>query len=223
MAQKIARTVTTWVAPIILAVALVAGLLYATGVFESDQNSASTQPPNTEQIETIAPGNDGAGSDAGRPTSPSSSPTQASLRFPAPFDDVDPSDPIAVMEAALTTLFSYHPADDESQMEAAERAKPLLGTAGVDAGFAALAPITGRQWRTWARDHQSVAAIARIPARGDNPDTDAIASRMAWVTQTVTDRAGRPAGRPLPPLSVFVTVGKDPKGVWRVDRIAVQS
>lgn len=209
--------------PVAFAVVLVVGVLYLTGAFHPHDTAAPpAAPTTTDPVESIAPGP--AHVDQG--DHPSTSPTTEPAKpkpFPQPFARVNPADPIDVLDAALTTIFSYKPGKDSSQMDAAERAKPLLGQAGVDVGFAALAPITGSQWDAWTARHLTVSATPTIPTRGDNPDNDRTVSRIATVTQRVTDSVGKPAGRPPQPLTVFVTAAKDATGAWHLDRIAVQS
>ncbi|OLT47664.1 hypothetical protein BJF87_21760 [Gordonia sp. CNJ-863] len=200
-------------ATIVGAVALIAAVLVLAGAFTDDPPSP-VRPPSATSPVTIAPGQD--------PRTDASGTDSAPPRFAEPFTDVDPADPIAVMQAGLEALFTYRPGEDATQLAAARRAEPLLGPAGIDAGFASLAPITGAQWRQWAQARASVKATVSIPASNDNPDTPTAVSRIVTITHQVTDPAGRPAGRPPSPFAVYTTVSKDTTGAWRITRLSVQ-
>lgn len=224
-------TTRAWVqalaVPVAIAAVLVLAFLAVTGMFTHHHNTPSaTPPPTTSAITSINPGRDATDTQQ-PPSSPHTTTPHVPAsphRFPAPFTNVNPADPSAVMKAALTTIFSYRPATDSSQMDAATRAKPLLGPAGVDAGFAALAPITGHQWQEWKEQKLVVTAVPKIPSRGDNPDTATTVSRVATITQTVTNPSThQPAGRPPSPLTAFVTCRKDATGAWHITTISVQS
>lgn len=204
------------IAAVILAVLIV---LYVAGVFRPANSNTSAPDPSSPTPATIAPGSDDVSTPT--PTTAQSSSTSSPPRFPDPFADVDPTNPVAVMAAGLTTIFSYQPTDD-TQLDAAHRATPLLGPAGVDPGFAALAPITGRQWASWKARKETVRASASIPARNDNPDTPTAVSRVALVTQTVYGPTGSPEGLPPVPLSVYTTVTKDTAGSWHITKITVE-
>lgn len=193
--------------------ALIAAVLALGGAF-TEHPSADTSSPTATSPVTIAPGHD--------PRIDSSDTPIAPTRFAEPFTTIDPADPIAVMHAGLETLFTYQPDKDTTQLDAARRAEPLLGPAGIDAGFAALAPITGAQWRQWAQAHATVKATVAIPAGNDNPDTPTRVSRVVTITHRVTDPAGQPIGRPPIPFAVYTTVTKDTTGVWHITRLSVQ-
>ncbi|UPG70772.1 hypothetical protein [Gordonia hongkongensis] len=201
-------------ATIVGAVALIAAVLVLAGAFTDDPTTPDTQPPAASSPVTIAPGQD--------PRTDASGTASAPPRFAEPFTDVDPADPIAVMRTGLEALFTYRPGEDATQLAAARRAEPLLGPAGIDAGFASLAPITGAQWRQWTNDRATVTPIVSIPASNDNPDTPTAVSRIVTITHQVTDPAGRPAGRPPSPFAVYTTVSKDTTGAWRITRLSVQ-
>lgn len=205
-------------ATILAAVAIVAAIAVLGGVFDSDQPARTPAAISTAPSAplSIAPGVD--------PQTTTQHPGQSTPppKFPPPFASVDPTDPIAVMQAGLQMVFTYRPASDATQIDAARRALPLLGPAGVDAGFASLAPITGAQWRQWkTADAAAIAAVA-IPAGNDNPDQPTTVSRTATVTHTVVNRAGRPVGRPPVPFAVYATVTKNSAGTWHITRITVQ-
>lgn len=193
--------------------ALIAAVLALGGAF-TEHPSADTSSPTSTSPVTIDPGHD-AHADAGGTDS-------APPRFAEPFTDIDPADPIAVMQAGLETLFTYRPSEDATQLAAARRAEPLLGPAGIDAGFASLAPVTGAQWRQWAQARATVKATVAIPGGNDNPDTPTAVSRIATVTHQVTDSDGRPAGRPPTPFAAYTTVTKDATGAWHITRLSVQ-
>ncbi|WP_461666622.1 hypothetical protein [Gordonia sputi] len=203
------------IAAVVLVVLIV---LYFAGVFRPTNPATSSPEATSSQAPTaIAPGSD----DVTTSSPPQSPSTSSPPRFPAPFAAIDPTNPIAVMSAGLTTIFSYQPTDD-TQLDAAHRATPLLGPAGVDPGFAALAPITGRQWATWKSRRETVRASASIPTRNDNPDTPTAVSRIALITQTVYGPNGSPEGLPPAPLSVYTAVTKDNTGSWHITKITVE-
>jgi hypothetical protein len=154
------------------------------------------------------------------PSSSGPAPIPTRPRFPAPFDRIDATNPIAVLTAACTTIFSYTPDIDGSQLAAARRAAPLIAPPGVDAGFATLAPIPGGQWREWAANHFRVAATVSVPPVGDNPDTPTIAARVVAVTLMTTAPDGNPVhGERPPPITVYATVARQVDGTWRLSRI----
>lgn len=157
--------------------------------------------------------------DAGGPTAVSSAPAPPTL--PEPFTGLDQNDAEQVMVAAATTLFSYTPAEDANQLDAAERAAPLFDEryyAENSASFIALAPVTGTQWSTWAQRGAVVSANAAI-SRDDHPaDQPGRISRVVAVTQTTTAADGTPLGQNT--FAAYLTATK--LGVWRIAAVAVR-
>ncbi|GAB20524.1 hypothetical protein GOEFS_119_00140 [Gordonia effusa NBRC 100432] len=206
-------------AALALAIVVVIGALLGVRAAMSQR---AAQPADTTTTSTVAtsdldPGGD---VDIAAPTTSSTAARPTPLRaFAAPFDKVNPRNPIEVMRAALVTIFSYQPGKDASQLDAATRTLPLLSPPRVDVGFASLAPITGTQWRQWSADHSRVDASAQVPTKGDNPDGATAISRMALVTQRVV--TGRHM-RQLPMLAVAITARKGADNAWRVTTLQIQ-
>ncbi|WP_280381325.1 hypothetical protein [Nocardia wallacei] len=146
-------------------------------------------------------------------------PRSSGPRFPAPFDSIEPTDPIAVLTAVCRTMFSYQPGD-ATQADAARRAAPLIANS-VDESYEVLAPITGAQWRGWMTAGARVVADVQVPARNYNPDQPDSASRIIPLTQHVLDSHGRRTGEDIS-MTVYATVAKSDDGIWRLSRISVQ-
>lgn len=153
---------------------------------------------------------------------PSQSLTAPALpALPAPFSGVDQNDPEAVMIAAAQTLFSYTPAVDTNQLDAANRAAPLLDERfyAENAGsFIALAPITGRQWEQWRQQNAVAAATATVTADDHPQDKSAKVSRVVAVTVT----AANPAGQVVDSTSFAAYMSATKLGVWRVSAVMVR-
>ncbi|MFI5782662.1 hypothetical protein [Nocardia sp. NPDC051570] len=201
---------------VLAALILLAIMLFRCGTGSETHPDAALTPPSSSADTTTTTAGRLASTSATTPTTTPTTP--GGLRFPAPFDAVNPSDPSAVLAAASRTLFSYQ-SGDATQADAAQRAAPLLAHP-VDDSYQVLAPITGAQWRNWMTAGDRVVADVQVPARNDNPDQPTIASRVIAVTQHVLDPQGKPVEDRR--LTAYATVTKDGQGVWRVTRISVQ-
>lgn len=141
--------------------------------------------------------------------------------LPEPFSSVDQSDPEAVMVAAAQALFSYTPGADTNQIDAANRAAPLLDERYYTdnaSSFIALAPITGRQWESWRERSAVATATATVTADNHPEDKPAKVSRVVAVTVTAVDAGGREIDRV--PFAAYMTATK--LGVWRVSAVMVR-
>ena len=157
--------------------------------------------------------------DPGGPTASLSAPPPPAL--PAPFAGVDQSNPESVMVAAAQTLFSYAPATDRNQLDAVNRAAPLLDERyySDNAGsLIALAPITGRQWAQWAEQQAIVTATATVTNDEHPEDKPAKVSRVVAVQLDATD----PSGRSIDSTSFAAYMTATKLGVWRVSGVMVR-
>ncbi|QXC46913.1 hypothetical protein [Rhodococcus qingshengii] len=157
--------------------------------------------------------------DEGGPTQSLTVPADPTL--PEPFSSVDQSDPEAVMVAAAQALFSYTPGADTNQIDAANRAAPLLDERYYTdnaSSFIALAPITGRQWESWRERSAVATATATVTADNHPEDKPAKVSRVVAVTVTAVDAGGREIDRV--PFAAYMTATK--LGVWRVSAVMVR-
>ncbi|MBE7192160.1 MAG: hypothetical protein INR66_06695 [Gordonia polyisoprenivorans] len=195
---------------------MVLAVAAALGAFSGKNTPGPASQPSNSQLVGV----DGA---IPRPLStpvPPPSTAPAAPAFTEPFTAVSPDDPVAVMRAALASMFTYLPGDS-TQLDAARRAAPLIAPPGVDDGFMTLAPITGGQWSQWRHDADTVTARVTVPTRGDNPDTATVASRAATVTQRVIDRRGKVIDT-LPPMAVYTTARHQSTGQWQISKVTVQ-
>ncbi|MCZ4645125.1 hypothetical protein [Rhodococcus erythropolis] len=141
--------------------------------------------------------------------------------LPATFDGVDQNDPESVMVAAAQALLSYRPAEEVNQLAAAQRAAPLFDERyySDNAGsFIALAPITGKQWQSWAEDNAIVTATANVTSDEHPADQPAKVSRVLAVTQTAVTAQGTPLSSTT--FAVYMSATK--LGVWRVSAVSVR-
>lgn len=167
-------------------------------------------------------GNDGDAEkpmDAGGPTTSLTTPAPPAL--PAPYADVDQTNPESVMVAAAQALFSYTPATDRNQLDAVNRAAPLLDERYYNdnaPSLIALAPITGRQWEQWREQDAVVTATATVTSDEHPEDKPAKVSRVVAVQVNATD----PSGRTIDsiPFAAYMTATK--LGVWRVSGAMVR-
>lgn len=228
MSSSTRRTVIT--AGIV--VALVAAALLLRGIVHHDNTTTAHSPQNAvispsapprAPLPSVPDGPDPSTHQTVATTTTAQPSTTASApaRFPQPFAAIDPTDPIAVLQAATETIFTYQPDRDSTQKDAALRAAALIAAPGVDDGFATLAPITGKQWRRWADAHATVHATAIVPAVNDNPDTPTAVSRAVTITQDVIGPDRQPAPEKLTPITAYCTARKQPDGTWRLSKIAV--
>ncbi|WP_072713728.1 hypothetical protein [Rhodococcus rhodnii] len=157
--------------------------------------------------------------DQGGPAAASTTPPPPPL--PAPFTDVDQDDAEAVLVAAAESLFSYRPAEQSSQVDAAAATRPLLDDrffAANEAGFGVLAPITGAMWERWRSQGAAVTATAQVTSDAHPADQPARISRVLAVTVT----AHAPDGTELDRMQWPVYMSATKLGVWRVSAVAVR-
>ncbi|TSD39711.1 hypothetical protein LRL17_30400 (plasmid) [Rhodococcus qingshengii] len=154
-------------------------------------------------------------------------PADSSLTTPPPpplpgaFAGVDQNDPESVMVGAAQALFSYAPAEEANQLAAAQRAAPLFDEryySENSGSFIALAPITGKQWQSWADEGAIVTASASVTSDEHPADQPAKVSRVLAVTQTATT----PEGKPLSSTTFAAYMSATKLGVWRVSAVAVR-
>ncbi|NKS56576.1 hypothetical protein GS504_03265 [Rhodococcus hoagii] len=157
--------------------------------------------------------------DAGGPTSSLTAPAPPAL--PAPYTDVDQTNPESVMVAAAQALFSYTPAADRNQLDAVNRAAPLLDERYYNdnaQSLIALAPITGRQWEQWREEKAVVTATATVTSDEHPEDKPAKVSRVVAVQVNATD----PSGRTVDSISFAAYMTATKLGVWRVSGVMVR-
>lgn len=139
--------------------------------------------------------------------------------LPPPFAGVDQQDPMAVMTAAVTALFTYDPARDRDQQAATDRVQPLMDPTFYTDSYAtlsALAPITGGQWDDWAAADAHVAAAVQVLPDDHPADTPNSRSRVLSVDLAAEAAAG-PVGDPIE-FTVYTTVTHT-TGAWRVSAL----
>ncbi|OLT31625.1 hypothetical protein BJF84_26675 [Rhodococcus sp. CUA-806] len=165
----------------------------------------------------------------GTSTDPAPSTTTAA---PAPtcsagidqFSRTDLCDPEAVMTAALTAMYSYHPATQTQKGVDIDSAATLLDPGYLDrlgVSYSALAPVTGNTWEQWKAEGATVAATA-VVASDDHPaDTDSEIARVVAVHQAVVDTAGTETEQ-LPPLAIYTTATRTASDGWAVSGVNVR-
>lgn len=136
----------------------------------------------------------------------------------------DLCDPEAVMTAALSALYSYHPATQTEKGVDIGSAATLLDPSYLQrlgVSYSALAPVTGNTWERWKADNQSVTATA-VVASDDHPaDTDTAVARVVAVHQSVHDSNGDEIEQ-LAPLAIYTTAVRTDSGGWAIDGVNVR-
>lgn len=141
--------------------------------------------------------------------------------FIAPFDRVDACSAESVMTAALTTAFSYRPAEQITAHAAFDTAAPLMDStfaARAEPAAAVLAPITPVMWQRWAEHGVTVTASVRVTGDEHPPDTATDAARVLAVTQRPSDNS--------PPIefTVYARAGRSGPGkAWRITQLEVKT
>ncbi|MCZ4277400.1 hypothetical protein [Rhodococcoides yunnanense] len=140
------------------------------------------------------------------------------------FTRADLCDPEAVMTAALSAMYSYHPATQTQKGVDIGSAATLLDPGYLDrlgVSYSALAPVTGNTWEQWKADEATVAATA-VVASDDHPaDTDTTVARVVAVHQSVHDNDGTETEQ-LPPLAIYTTATRTASGGWAVSGVNVR-
>lgn len=165
--------------------------------------------------------------DGGAPMETAPGPTGAALTtppppvLPAPFAQVDQDDPIAVMVAGIQAMFSYRPASDSGQADAANRAAPLLDERYYDANvtsFPALVAIPGGQWEQWRAAQARTKTTVTVTADDHPADLPAKVSRVLAVRVDVLgpDQHLIDTVR----FAAYTTVTR--LGVWRISAVGVR-
>lgn len=130
--------------------------------------------------------------------------------------NLDLSDPDQVIADALTAMFTWNPADEESPDVAYRRAAVYL--TGDLAGQAdqMTTPGPGSQWDQWRSEGASIRAKVYFVADETPPDSDDVAHRVAVVIQSATT----PDNRLIDEIrhTVWVTANKSANG-WRITSI----
>ncbi|WP_068155040.1 hypothetical protein [Rhodococcus phenolicus] len=98
---------------------------------------------------------------------------------------IDRDDPLAVIEIALETMFTWNPAQDASGADALERAAPYLGPELASQTNVA-EPGAGSQWEQWKNDEATVHADAVFLADEHPPDDDHTVHRVVSIRQSAT-------------------------------------
>ncbi|WP_037140506.1 hypothetical protein [Rhodococcoides fascians] len=140
------------------------------------------------------------------------------------FSRADLCDPEAVMTAALSALYSYHPATQTQKGVDIDSAATLLDPAYLSrlgVSYSALAPVTGNTWEQWKAENATVTATA-VVASDDHPaDTDSTVARVVAVHQSVTGADGTETEQ-LPPLAIYTTTTRTASGGWAVSGVNVR-
>ncbi|RRQ26157.1 hypothetical protein DK926_19350 [Rhodococcus sp. Eu-32] len=140
------------------------------------------------------------------------------------FSRADLCDPEAVMTAALSALYSYHPATQTQKGVDIDSAATLLDPGYLDrlgVSYSALAPVTGNTWEQWKAEGATVTATA-VVASDDHPaDTGSEVARVVAVHQAVVDAAGTETEQ-LPPLTIYTTAARTASGGWAVSGVNVR-
>ncbi|WP_280426684.1 hypothetical protein [Nocardia carnea] len=139
--------------------------------------------------------------------------------FTTPYEHIDPCSADAVLQAAVTAIFDYRPAEDTDPRAAFTRARPLLqdrfATQAAPAA-AAWAPITTNQRQRW-RDHQTPITTTVIVTGDDHPtDTAATADRVLAVHI-------QPAHEPAVVFTVYASATRIPGGPWLLSELGARS
>ena len=169
---------------------------------------------------------------AGCGTSTDPDPSTTPAPAPAPvcsagidqFTMADLCDPEAVMAAALSAMYSYHPATQTQKGVDIDSAAPLLDPgylARLGVSYSALAPVTGNTWEQWKTEGDTVTATA-VVASDDHPaDTFATVARVVAVHQSVVDASGTQTEQ-LSPLAIYTTATRTSSGGWAVSGVNVR-
>lgn len=140
------------------------------------------------------------------------------------FTRADLCDPEAVMTAALSAMYSYHPATQTQKGVDIDSAATLLDPDYLDrlgVSYSALAPVTGNTWEQWKADESTVTATA-VVASDDHPaDTDTAVARVVAVHQSVVGADGTDTEQ-LPPLAIYTTATRTASGGWAVSGVNVR-
>lgn len=157
---------------------------------------------------------------SGGHSSATSSARQCAAMFPAPFDRVDACSAESVMTAALTTVFSYRPAEHLTAAAAFTAAAPLMDpefAARAEPAAAVLVPITPVMWRQWTAHAVTVTAGVRVTTDEHPPDTATSVARVLAVTQRPSDNT------PAVEFTVYARAGRsDPGRAWRITDLEVK-
>ncbi|WP_067891601.1 hypothetical protein [Nocardia vaccinii] len=141
--------------------------------------------------------------------------------FTAPFDRVDACSAESVMTAALTTVFSYRPAEHLTAPAAFTAAAPLMDpefAARAEPAAALLVPITPVMWQQWAARAVTVTASARVTGDEHPPDTTTSVARVLAVTQRPSDNS------PSIQFAVYARAGRSGPGTaWRITQLEVKT
>ena len=130
--------------------------------------------------------------------------------------DLDLSDPDQVITDALTAMFTWNPAQENSPDVAYRRAGVYLTGDLANQADQMTTPGPGSQWDQWRSEHASITAKVYFVADETPPDSDDVAHRVAVVIQSVTT----PDNRLIDEIrhTVWVTANKS-AGSWRITGI----
>ena len=126
--------------------------------------------------------------------------------LPAPWTDLDRTDPQAVALAAVAALFDWRPADGDTGPEAGrDRAAPLLTPRAAETYRPY--PIPRRVWESWMNTRTTITATSEISGEQHPTDTD-----VTWARKITTHIH---AGETVDLTAItLITVTKQP--VWTV-------
>ncbi|WP_128642438.1 hypothetical protein [Rhodococcus opacus] len=130
--------------------------------------------------------------------------------------EIDRGDPLAVIETALETMFTWNPTRDASGADALERARPYLGPDLASSTAGESQPGPGSQWEQWKHDEATVRAEALFLADEHPPDNDHTVHRVVTIRQSATT----PNNLVLDENehTAWVVATKGPDG-WRLDSL----
>ena len=194
-------------------------------------NTPAAAPPTATATPASSSSTSSAANRSSRPVSsePSTSSAKPSTPVPSPaaqsagprgsvpkLPAAQQTDPLAVAEAVVATLYSVDPAADGDSTAAARRATYLL-TPQLAASLTA-PPTTGNgaQWQEWATSGAYVTvATKKIAIAWTVADNRLRVVRNIGFTQTVHARLG---ATDLPQQTLAVTLTRDANGApWRVE------
>ncbi|AGG68093.1 hypothetical protein H924_13520 (plasmid) [Corynebacterium callunae DSM 20147] len=156
------------------------------------------------------------GSDVGLSTPPITTWEQPAL--PAPFTDVDQSNPDDVAQAVVTELFRWKPQEgDLSPADAAERATALMTESCIARyknSWSAMMGLPGSLWQSWMEAHTTPTTTV-TEARDPRPADEEMRSYRQYAVTVVADN-------PTPTTITYnVMVVVDKLGWWQVSDIRI--